>query len=747
MGGSTEEQVDNAGHFALADKSADFSPTVSRPTLRVVYIFAGHRRRADVHEHLQVLAGQHGFELQRHEVDLVRGADQDVLDPEYWKQLIKFIRSFRPFCIIATPPCSTYSRARHLYKQFPGPRPIRSREHPGGFPWLTNKRMRQAEQGTELANKTWELAALATEVDAFFLSEFPEDLGATDTGVPASLWQMQAFTDLLAQKGMRSFALYQCEFGGATPKPTRFLSDLEHFEGNIYFGIPAFDANWHYLGPLPRRCPHPGQHDSLIGMNQDGQWKTAPAAHYPGPLCAFLAKAIYKTWASSSSAAPRKHSPDEAARSDTAQSKSSVQQQPTQVEEKAFTPHPPHVQADAEVKVPICSGCRGPPIKAKYVDRCEEFCDGLGLCSPGRWHSRNRQHERTSQQTEFCEKLSKLVENFCRRKLGDLAQATMKLALGRFQASPFTAQDLEELRQEWFSLLPDPSSAKEVPPHQPFYLFALAQSLRLMGDPDADIIDVGDGQSSFVDGVHIGHVHPLGPVPQVYRPKVKEPSYDESEWSLSMDNYFRGSESEAQKILEEYFQEEELEGRMQPMSEKEAAKQYPGDALRIAAQGILDKPDGGHRIIHDGTHGVHLNNQIQSACRLENPGPRELATIMRLSEEAKEKVIFGLNGDIAKAHRRVRRQDWGVQACRAAPGTGILWLNRTGTFKLASAAFWWSRLMGLLGRHALNLLSDEWFFVLVFVDDLHLASGGRDRWASIWKFIAALEMIGTPFSY
>eukprot|EP00435_Cladocopium_sp_Y103_P047629 s658_g14.t1 len=128
MGAAGTGPVDNTMHFAEVDKSASISPPVSRPTLRVVYIFAGHRRRADVHEHLQNLSSQHGFELQLHEVDLVRGDDQDVLDPTYWKDLIKFIRSFKPFCIIATPPCSTYSRARHLYKRFPGPRPIRSRE-------------------------------------------------------------------------------------------------------------------------------------------------------------------------------------------------------------------------------------------------------------------------------------------------------------------------------------------------------------------------------------------------------------------------------------------------------------------------------------------------------------------------------------------------------------------------------------------------------------------------------------------
>eukprot|EP00435_Cladocopium_sp_Y103_P046029 s658_g13.t1 len=266
---------------------------------------------------------------------------------------------------------------------------------------------------------------------------------------------------------MRSFALYQCEFGGATPKPTRFLSDLEHFEGNIYFGVPCFAAAWNYQGPLPRQCPHPGQHDSLIGMNAEGQWKTAPAAHYPGPLCAFLAKAIHKTWASSSSAPLGIDPPsDEAAKQDhsaTQPGSKSLPQQPDGQQLKDPFSEPSHSQAftppvqnvggvsdEAEAKVTIDSGCRGPPIKAKFVDRCEEFCDGLGLCSPGRWHPRNRQHGRTAQQREYCEKLSNLVEDFCRKKLGDLARASMKLALGKYQASPFTAQDLDELRQKWF---------------------------------------------------------------------------------------------------------------------------------------------------------------------------------------------------------------------------------------------------------------------------------------------------------
>jgi hypothetical protein len=275
---------------------------VSRPRLRVAYVFAGHRRRADVRAHLEALAEKHGFELDMHEVDLVRGEDQDVLDESFWCELLRFLRDFRPFCIIATPPCSTYSRARHLYKRIPGPRPIRSREHPDGFPWLNAKKLQQAAQGTAFADKTWELADLAYELDAAFLSEFPEDLGKTDTGVPASLWQMQKFSDCLARKNMKTFALFQCEFGAQTPKPTRFLSDLDHFIGNFYLGAPEFYDDWSYKGPLPRVCPHPGAHQPLIGTDHEGKWKTGPAAHYPGPLCNFLATAIYLSWADSSSA-------------------------------------------------------------------------------------------------------------------------------------------------------------------------------------------------------------------------------------------------------------------------------------------------------------------------------------------------------------------------------------------------------------------------------------------------------------
>ena len=171
-----------------------------------------------------------------------------------------------------------------------------------------------------------------------------------------------------------------------------------------------------------------------------------------------------------------------------------------------------------------------PPMIARYAGRAENFVDGLGLCSPGRWHPSFRARSATCEQTDFAASLRDMVDKFCRDKIKDLAKQTFQLALGRFKESPFSKTDLDDLRRKWFNLLPDPRQAEVLIPGQPFYLHALVQSLRQLGDPDVDIIDNSPG-SSFVDGVHLGHGRT-----QVYRRKVKQSKYDESEWSQEMGN-------------------------------------------------------------------------------------------------------------------------------------------------------------------------------------------------------------------
>ena len=105
----------------------------------------------------------------------------------------------------------------------------------------------------------------------------------------------------------------------------------------------------------------------------------------------------------------------------------------------------------------------------------------------------------------------------------------------------------------------------------------------------------------------------------------------------------------------------------------------PGDSLRVATQAVIPTQDKEFRVVHDGTHGVQVNNEI---------------VIQKLCSLSDENVIFGLVGDVSKAQRHFlyRPEQWGILACRT------LWLNRTGAFRVAAAAFWFSRLIGLVGR-------------------------------------------------
>ena len=250
-------------------------------------------------------------------------------------------------------------------------------------------------------------------------------------------------------------------------------------------------------------------------------------------------------------------------------------------------------------------------------------------------------------------------------------------------------------------MLPDPLRAREMIPHQPFYLRAMAQTLQILEDPDFRIIE--EGKFCFVNGVEVGHTGPLGPVPQVFRARRKDQRYDDSIWQPLMENYRDGPD--VCKSLEEAFAKEEAEGRMFPLSFAEARSRYPGDTLRIAAQAVIPKPDHDFRVVHDGTHGVQVNNQIVMLDRLESPGAREVSAIQKLGMVSDEKVLFGLVGDVKKAHRRFLHhpEHWGVLACRAQSDSSVVWINRTGTFGIASAAYWFARIIGLVGRLSLRL--------------------------------------------
>ena len=143
-----------------------------------------------------------------------------------------------------------------------------------------------------------------------------------------------------------------------------------------------------------------------------------------------------------------------------------------------------------------------------------------------------------------------------------------------------------------------------------------------------------------------------------------------------------------------------------------------------------------------------LDNKIVVPDRLEVPGPAEIKEAVALAQESRE-AVFGISADISQAHRRVRirKCDWGRLGCKSSSSSRVLWLNTVGTFGVSSAAYWWTRLFACIGRWVLRIIAFLWNMQLVYVDDLHIVTARRNKFATLWMILLASEIVGTPFSY
>ena len=185
-----------------------------------------------------------------HEFDILRGPEHDLSLPDAWDNLATLV--VRPNTVfISSPPCATFSRSRH---RKPGPPPLRTAEFPRGFPWLKDKFYLEVQSANFLVDNTLRLAAAAAQVGNAFLIEHPEDLGLAEDGSrPSSIWQWPEMLELIACHNSLSFAVFQCEYGADTSKPTRFVTNLSSFQKQPppYAKLPWFSPQGRYQGPLP----------------------------------------------------------------------------------------------------------------------------------------------------------------------------------------------------------------------------------------------------------------------------------------------------------------------------------------------------------------------------------------------------------------------------------------------------------------------------------------------------------------
>ena len=187
---------------------------------------------------------------------------------------------------------------------------------------------------------------------------------------------------------------------------------------------------------------------------------------------------------------------------------------------------------------------------------------------------------------------------------------------------------------------------------------------------------------------------------------------------------------------------------MQPTTLAALKSDYPESRIRIASMGAIVKPDGSVRPIHDGTHGVGVNNGIALTNHVSVPGPGEMAFAVRQSAVMCETPL-AVSADVKAAHRLLlhRKSDWAHLACRASSEDDVVWINKVGTFGISSTSYWWARLFGIIGRTVARCLLQHAFYQFVYVDDLHSDFFGHRKFHNLLVWLLLHEMIGTPFAY
>ena len=268
----------------------------------------------------------------------------------------------------------------------------------------------------------------------------------------------------------------------------------------------------------------------------------------------------------------------------------------------------------------------------------------------------------------------------------------------------------------------------------------------MAGDPDFKAFF--SSKFSLAKGVRLGVGVKTPRVPAVFEKKTKWRTYAEEDSlevcrEIDRDNYL--SVKDHASIVQQQFEAEAELGAMQELPADKARARY-GRNFAVASLGAIEKKDGSHGVIHDGTHGVAVNAAIKIRDQLRSPTAGDVKACVQTLQGA----VFGLSGNVKRAHRLVKvcQHDWGLLACRTgARKEDFVWVNCVGAFGISSAAYHWSRLMAGLGRSSFYLIGRLALDQLIYSDDLFWLTCVAAGVPWIVLIIFYYVLLGLPFAW
>ena len=244
--------------------------------------------------------------------------------------------------------------------------------------------------------------------------------------------------------------------------------------------------------------------------------------------------------------------------------------------------------------------------------------------------------------------------------------------------------------------------------------------------------------SSFAEGVRVGVGVKLPRVPAVYTRKRKwrlkeqeDPEaclwYDDAQGA---DNQNYASAKELAEAVKEQLEVSVVKGQALKFTEAEARKKY-GDSLVVASLGAQVK--NGAKETEDLTVRLLFDR---------SPAAPDIKRVLRqLADHVGPK--FGFKVDVRDAHRLtpIKPCDWHLLACRCELSKEV-YVNKTGTFGVESAVYWWSRVAtaAVCGAHYL-LARELASWLLLVADDLAMIAHSKIR-ESVLMVLVFLRVMG-----
>lgn len=253
----------------------------------------------------------------------------------------------------------------------------------------------------------------------------------------------------------------------------------------------------------------------------------------------------------------------------------------------------------------------------------------------------------------------------------------------------------------------------------------------------------------LVDGVNLGVDQELQVPPGVMCEKGGDSDADsESEFpSLCAAQHSVSAKVYEAELIKDYMEDVGEGLALGPMGTEEAAAKCRCDIkeLCFGSTGIIAGGDK-YRRIHSGKeNGVNARIKANMWHRHQCPALADARHALAVERRLNPNVsIVALKADFKKAHKRVKvaPSDWKFQVASAA---GEVFVNECGVYGIASAQFWWGRLVGLICRLALQADLARWLFL--FVDDLWALFQSNQVKQQAPALLLFLMVLGLPFSW